>query len=113
MARASVAVLFPDGTIRYGLYIGSSDRLLPRLFATMTEPWDADNASGNRSDHWSLPDDVAPGSGEPVTIYCDYGDGTTWPGTATRDYITSELFYTDVEGDEDCHFHPPEWVRWA
>jgi hypothetical protein len=111
LSRASVAVLFPDGEIRYALYQGGCDRLMPRLFVEHHQAWDADNAD-TRAEHCRLPEDVEPGSGEPVTIYCDYGDGSVWQGTATRDYITSELNFLVITDYEDCNFEQPRWVKW-
>jgi hypothetical protein len=84
---------------------------MPRLFPTARQAWDADDGD-TRADHWQLPGDIAPDSGEPVVIYCDYGDGGTWPGMATRDYVTSELNWVDIDDATDCNFVQPRWVRW-
>lgn len=108
MSRASVAVLFPDGTIRYAIYNGTSDVLQPKLFANTEEPREAYYSDADLS----LPADVPPGAGDTVTIYCDYGDGSVWSGTATKEYVTSECDFMEIEDYEDCNFVSPEWVEW-
>lgn len=111
MSRASVAVLFPDNTIRYGIYDGTSDILQPRLFATSREPWDAYYGAVDMHP----PSGYDASSAATVLIYCDYGGGSEWEGKATRDYVVSECdamqipieAITDYDLDSE-----PSWVTW-
>lgn len=100
MSRASASVHFPDGTIRHCLYHGTVDCLWPRLFDTSREAWDAYGTDGGERPRAA--------AGEPVEIYSDYGDGFWWRGTATRDYVTSELDVTEIE---ELFDGTPDWAR--
>lgn len=108
MSRASVAVLFPDGEVKFAIYNGTSDVLMPKLFDTNKEPWAAYYSNADLS----VPENVPHESGEPVIIYCDYGDGSTWHGTATRDYVTSECDFMEIDDYSDCNWVLPDWVVW-
>ncbi len=92
MSRASAEVRFPDGTIRYGIYDGTSDILQPRLFETTGEAWDC--YQDDRRNLWDIPyghfpDDVAWQIFD-VVIYSDYGGGSWWKGKATLLGVESE-----------------------
>lgn len=112
MSRASMAVLFPDGSIRYGLYNGTTDAVWPRLFDTSDQAW---AAYRDGEDLYSRPQHIP--NSLPVRIFENYGGGSEWEGTATIDYITSGLDYfdeilrvcevTDYELDTE-----PEWLVW-
>lgn len=67
MGRAGGAVRFPDGTIKFCVYHGTSDVMQPTLFDTREEAWD------NRHGEWAEPD----GTLEDVEIYSGYGQGGT------------------------------------
>lgn len=96
MSHANLTVRFPDGTLRYGLYDGSWDRMLPGLF-------DADGQA------WVFGGEVMD-IGDPeeheVRIACDYGGGGSWSGRATRERITS-----DLEARDDYENGLPGWWR--
>lgn len=102
MSHASGCVRFDDGAIKWTIYDGSSDVMLPRLFDTPMGPWDALRAGG---DLWL----VVEGEGEHVLIYSDYGHGFWWEGTAGRDGIIGPLEPWDP--DVEQHDGQPEWVR--
>lgn len=90
MSRATAAVRFQDGTVKWGIYDGTSDILIPRLFDGPDEPWDAyyaDRKGLPKVELWP----EAEGEPEPVTIYSDYGGGWTWESMATRNVVTEGL----------------------
>ena len=81
MSRATLYVQFPDGTVRYGLYNGTSDYAWPKLYATPEEAWDAYDSQPRAGEH--------PGVATPVRLATDYGHGFSWPGMATQDEVTA------------------------
>jgi hypothetical protein len=83
---------------------------MPKLFETAHEPWDAYYSPDA---DLSLPEGITKGSGEPVKIYCDYGDGSVWNGMATREYVTSECNFLEIYDYTDCNFKPPSWTGWS
>lgn len=112
MSRASAAVRFPDGTVKFGIYNGTCDVMQPGLFDNPKDPWDAFYAKGKFEGQpgacW--PAEVV-GEPEDVVIYSDYGGGFYWPGRATRNRIIGPLDWdgwdgTDREGE-------PKWAREA
>jgi hypothetical protein len=118
MSRASAAVLFPDGTIRYAIYCGTADQLWPCLFDTTAEAWDAYGQTKADNGAWLKrffpAADTAGGRGEPVRIFENYGQGMQWVGEATRDFVISELSTFEIDEIQDCGWRgQPEWVRWA
>lgn len=84
MSRANLYVLFPDGSLRYGIYNGTADIALPTLSATPEGAWDAWRSG--QSDWY---DTWRDGDGEPVRVATDYGGGFCWRATATPDRLTS------------------------
>lgn len=100
MSRATLYVRFPDGSLRYGLYDGTSDFAWAQLYATPSEAWDA---------YGSEPYDFDDGDGEPVDVATDYGAGFSWRGTATRDFLTSG--YEPYENDS-YESGEPSWARY-
>ncbi len=78
MSSASAVVKFSDGTIRWAVYHGTVDVLIPTLHDSASE------AFAGRS--WIA--DVRPA--EDVEIYTDYGGGFWWTGQATRDQVRPE-----------------------
>lgn len=78
MSRATLYVKFPDGSLRYGLYCGTSDIAWAPLYDTPREAWDAyvpDSAH-------RMAEDL------PVRIATDYGGGFAWSGRATAERLT-------------------------
>lgn len=80
MSRAGLRVLFPDGTVRCGIYEGTSDIADPWLYDTDEEAWDR---SRTRHD-----DEVPEGDVFDVVIYSSYGGGFWWEGKAAKNLIT-------------------------
>lgn len=90
MSRAGAAVRFLDGEVKWCLYNGTSDMLIPRLFDDPSTPWDAyyaDRRGLEPVDLWPEPE----GQPEVVTIYSDYGGGWCWYGLAARNVVVSPL----------------------
>lgn len=85
MSRAGAEVRFPDGTIKYTLYDGTTDILGRRLYADQEAAWDSYRLE--RSKVWSDPYGDYPINTAweifDVVIYSDYGGGRHWPGKAT------------------------------
>lgn len=97
MSRATLYVRFPDGTLRYGIYNGTSDIARSELTDTPQHAWGG------------YQDDVDPGPDEAVDIASDYGGGFAWKGTATRTQLTSG--HDMMEADADSYFNSlPDWA---
>jgi hypothetical protein len=106
MSHASAAVLFRDGTIRYGIYSGTSDIMGSCLFGSIDEAWDDYRSPASR-------DEAAEAADEPVIIYSDYGGGFSWPGRATRDRLTDGFDPFGQCGDPAPMIDgEPLWLRW-
>lgn len=119
MSRSRAAVLFPDGTIKYAMYCGTSGVLWARLFDSLDEAWDT-YREVHRTELWlpTFHPDVV-GESQTVQIYVDHGGGTEWAGTATRNRVIGPLEhgcpesgetkvkYIDYEVDTQ-----PTWVNW-
>ena len=104
MSNASAAVRFPDGTIRYGIYAGTSDLMYPALFEFIDEAWDH-NRTSRMSECGDGIQQVLP-----VEIYSDYGDGFWWTGTATMTHIVD-----GIDGYEATSMPidgKPDWLVW-
>lgn len=108
MSRATAAVRFEDGTVKWCIYNGTSDIMMPRLFDTPDEPWDAYYAKDRGLPPVELwPEPV--GEPEPVTIYCGYGNGWTWPGMATRNVITEGTDPYEYDDNESNGWNAPDY----
>jgi hypothetical protein len=106
MSRATGAVRFQDGTVKWCLYNGTADILIPRLFEDPHTPWDAYYAKGDdKVDLWPEP----VGEPEPVTIYSDYGGGWTWPGMATRNVVTEGTDPYEYDDNESNGWNAPDY----
>lgn len=84
MSRATLYVKFPDGSLRYGLYNGSSDFAWSELTATPHMAW-----AGEK-------DSVEAGPEVPVAIATDYGDGFAWEGTSTKQALVTGVLADTV-----------------
>lgn len=80
MSRATLAVRFPDGEIRYGIYDGTRDLAYPLLVDTSSEAW----ALPYRDKGPEIPVEVR---SEAVVIFCPLAGGFYWDGRATRTRI--------------------------
>lgn len=112
MSRATAAVRFPDGTVKWCLYNGTSDNLIPRLFDSPIEPWDAYYAKRDGPEQvnlWPEPE----GEVVPVTIYSDYGGGWTWPGTAAPNVVVGPLDPWDDDTWNKRVDGRPDWYTTA
>lgn len=94
MSRSSAAVRFPDQTVRFCVYNGTCDLLIPLLHDTLEQAWEAwqawrDNTGINL---WQDPKGVI----EPVEIYSDYGGGFTWSGSAARNTVVDPTDPWDI-----------------
>jgi hypothetical protein len=117
MSRASAAVLFPDGTIKCGMYCGTTDMLWPRLFDTLDEAWETYERTCRDTKQWLSAfyprEPLEVNSGEPVRIFENYGGGYEWGGFATREFVTSELDLMEIEDVTNYDFDSePAWVVW-
>jgi hypothetical protein len=81
MSRAGLRVVFPDGTVRCGIYEGTVDIAYPWLYDTDREAWD-----NSRNGHRRGEEPV--GEVFDVVIYSDYGGGFWWHGKAAKNVIT-------------------------
>lgn len=84
MSSGWAAVRFPDGTVKACIYNGTSDILVPRLYDTTGEAWEARK---NGADAWPDPE----GEPEPVIVYSDYGGGFWWEAKATRNTVLPDF----------------------
>lgn len=100
MSRATLYVRFPDGSLRYGLYCGTTDIVWPRLYATPDQAWDAYDDEG----------DYIPGDGEPVDVATDYGGGQHWTATATREFVTSQHDWDSRYEADNERDGLPDWA---
>lgn len=97
MSRAAAAVRFADGTVKWALYNGTTDRLVPLLFDDPEAPWDA-YYGRIEVDPYPEPE----GEIEDVTVFSDYGDGWTWPAKAARNLVVAgrDPFEDDGHGND-------------
>jgi hypothetical protein len=114
-----VAVLFPSGLLRFGVYVPEEETMWPPLF----ERPEAARAA------WEQVGDVdAPAAGhgedgtEPVEVkvFADYGDGMWWVAVATPSTITLGATwtgvigaYSDIEWEDEprsVHRERPDWA---
>lgn len=109
MSHATGAVRFKDGQQLYFEYDGTSDVCIPMLWKTteeVSENW--------RSGKWK--DCTCGGLDEPVSIFSDYGNGTSWPGRACRacmvitDGLTREALW-DADRDDEIVDGIPDWAQ--
>ena len=103
MSRSGAEVRFADGTIRYGIYDGTSDVLNPALFDSQAEAWDAARRDGEM---WPDPPDVE--YLEPAEVWVSYGGGTYWPVLSSKERIHGPLEWTEAES---YHHGKPDWVN--
>lgn len=99
MSRATLYVQFPDGTVRYGLYDGTSDVACSPLYSSPHAAWDVYDLSGS--------DGEVPDEAERVHVASDYGGGFSWVGLATRDRLVGGF-----EPDVDYESGLPSWARY-
>lgn len=106
MSDALLQVRFPDGTVRFGCYHGTTD-----------SPYNAlveDPARWLESRAWVLADDDGGGASVPVEIATNYGGGSHWKGTAKPSHLVDlGLFWPD-DGWSDPYIRDrkdglPEW----
>lgn len=130
MSRAQAAVRFPDGTVKFAIYDGTSDVLYPGLFNTHEDAWDAYSASRARKERadadplWpKRPDFISADEIEDVVVYQDYGGGGWWEAKATREFVICPLETFDHGEMLPCQWHTerieehrgrpdPDWVPW-
>jgi hypothetical protein len=109
-------VRFPDGTIRYGMYCGTTDVLWPRLFDTQDEAWSTYAQTEWSSNAWREAFYPAPeGKAEDVEVSVDYGAGFHWPAKAARNAMVAPLRWDDfkavlVDGIPDWAEECDEWL---
>lgn len=97
MSRASAAVRFADGTVRFAVYNGTADIVIPGLFDSSDEAWDADDAnSADHMDRRSFPEPV--GEVEDAIFYTQYGGGFSFPVRATRNCVIRPTYFDDFIG---------------
>lgn len=109
MSRANLMVRFPDGTIRHGLYDGTSDIVMRPLYATAIQAWDV--YCNDRNDAWGTDEqwnDFNGMVGEAVEIFTDYGGGFWWHGEALTEWVTSGIHLH--EDDLETYDGRPDWV---
>lgn len=102
MSSASGAVRFPDGTVKFTVYHGTSDVMFATLYDTLAEAWDS------KSDRFAEPN----GPLEDVEIYSDYGYGFWWHGQAARNAIDPRFlswWSDDGKNDLDRFDGTPDW----
>lgn len=112
MSRASLAVLFPDGTVKAGIYEGTSDIVVPWLWDDIDQAWEKGYPRGGRQTRkW---DERPVGEVYDVVIYSDYGRGRWWEGRATKELVVDGLdpYCQATGGDDWLETTPgrPEWV---
>jgi hypothetical protein len=93
MSRASAAVRFADGTVKFALYNGTADIVVPGLFDTEDEAWDSYGKRGETSGPASFP--PAMGQPEDAEFFTQYGGGFRFPVKATRNCVIGPLFFDD------------------
>lgn len=119
MSSAPLAVRFPDGEIRWGIYSGTVDIALPWLFATDDEAWDQNQKQMRTWDEKPI------GEVFEVDVFSYYGYGFWWRGRATKDLYLGP--YGDPNGLDPEHTivelgsfnnvemtdpaDAPEWIR--
>lgn len=99
MSRGNLYVVFPDGTVRYGIYNGTADSAHAPLLDSNEFTWAMWRGVGPWRDSYGY----EIGAGETVIVSSDYGSEHTWIGKATPDYLT-EGFYPD-----GCQLGWSEW----
>lgn len=110
MSRANAQVKFPDGTIKHGIYNGTSDVYMEWLFDTPEQAWncwDSYRASGFDHRQFSNPfDDTF----FDVEIADDYGGGDCYIGRASKTQIVSStnVDFMNRKGDGGL---PDWWVK--
>ena len=116
MSSASMAVRFPDGDIRWGIYNGTSDIAQPWLYPTPEEAWGA-RRSNKRT--W---DESPVGEQFDVDVFSWYGPGFWWKGLSTKELYLGP--FGDPDDMDPIHMivelgscrgpafaDAPDWVR--
>lgn len=117
MSSAFACVRFPDGSLRWGVYHGTSDTFFPRLYEDPQTAWDEHRASGwPNDDEWAAAQPLA----GPVEVYSDYGGGRVYAGRATPDVLVFPLapYGSETWGGEQVappaqvlSEGQPDWVK--
>lgn len=102
MSRANLYVRYPDGTVRYGIYNGTSDVCLPFIVGDPDEAW---RKYEEDEYDWEAREDTE--VIEPVTIATDYGAGWAWIGRATLNRLVEGF---DPFDGQTAIMPLPEWV---
>lgn len=105
MSRASAQVKFPDGTIRFGVYHGTSDVYYDQLYDTPEAAWTA--YRDGSINEWL--EESLGGEEYDVEIADDYGGGETYRGRATKYRITSTPVADEMESIKQGL--PDWWVK--
>lgn len=108
MSRATAAVRFEDGSVRWCLYNGTSDVLAPKLYDELQQAWDG--YYDPDIDNWATDDTTE--KPKPVEICTDYGAGFHWHGTATHDRVIGPLLDNENE-DYEIIRGIPDWFHVA
>jgi hypothetical protein len=88
VSRANLYVLFPDGTVRYGIYNGTSDIASEALYDDPAQAWEPGRGGEAQEGAADLP----------VRIATDYGGGCSWDGRATLNRITEGCAPNGLQG---------------
>lgn len=105
MSHATGLVRFPNGTVMWYEYNGTSDVCIPTLWDTFEEMWA----------HWRSKDPYNKctcSQSENVEIFSDYGSRFYWDGKACRNCkaITEGFYPYELDIDKDYIVGTPEWV---
>jgi hypothetical protein len=112
VSRATLLVQFPDGTVRCGIYCGTSDVAYGFLVDTVREAWDRYVDHRDDVDHevWQAAIYPEPeGEMEDVVVWNDYGGGAWWPAKAARNRVVAPRDIMEIP-DADYHSGKPDWV---
>jgi hypothetical protein len=109
VSRATLAVRFPDGTIKFGLYNGTGDTVVPALVDSIDEAWGWVYDAFKANDAAAYPEPEGPV--EDVEVYSAYGRGYWWRGRAAWNAVVSP---TDWDGINEVEIAGrPSWYAEA
>lgn len=107
MSHAHGQCRFPDGTVKFFEYNGTGNTCMRQLR----------NSREEVVDHWREANwaECTCGRDEPVTLACDYADGSHWPGRACLHCMAisfdSEADFDEATGDQSKDGLPPWWIQ--
>lgn len=102
-----MVVRFPDGTVRYDIYYGTSEQSNPALFGSSEEAWDWWGKVRAKEISYDMP----PQDAEQDAVEVEVSDGASvWPARATAEWLLPPYGWDDLPG---VRYETPPWYPLA